>query len=65
MYEYEEPSIISWTRTANWSKLTLAILATMTLRVVPFHAYALLPTLLPFFKRILEVVLREGVPYRP
>jgi hypothetical protein len=31
-------------------KLTLGILATMNLEVVPFCAYALFPALLPFFK---------------
>jgi hypothetical protein len=47
-----EPSTISWTGAAIWSK-SLGILATITLEVVPFHTYALFPELLPLFKRIL------------
>jgi hypothetical protein len=37
-------------------KLTLGLLATITLEIVPFCAYALIPVLLPFFKCILEVM---------
>jgi hypothetical protein len=44
----EEPSIISGTSATIWSKLTLGVLATITFEVVPFHVYALFPTLLPF-----------------
>jgi hypothetical protein len=40
-------SIISETGAAVWSKLTLSRLATITLKVVPFCAYALFPALLP------------------
>jgi hypothetical protein len=42
-------------------KLTLCLLATITLEVVPFRAYAQFPAFLPFFKCILEVVFCEGV----
>jgi hypothetical protein len=45
-------------------KLTLGILATVTLEVVPFREYAPFPALLPFFKCILEVVLLECVQHR-
>jgi hypothetical protein len=34
----------------------LGLLATITLKVVPFHMYAPFPELLQFFKCILEVV---------
>jgi hypothetical protein len=36
----------------------LGLIATITLEVVHFRAYALLPALLSFFKCILEVVFR-------
>jgi hypothetical protein len=36
--------------------LTLVLLAIITLGVVPFRAYAPFPTLLPFFKCVLEVI---------
>jgi hypothetical protein len=59
---YKEPTILSGIRAAIWSKLTLGLLATITLEVVPFCAYTLFPALLPFsFKCILEVVFREDV----
>jgi hypothetical protein len=45
-------------------KLTLGLLATITLEVVPFRAYAPFPALLSFFKCNLEVVFCEGVQYR-
>jgi hypothetical protein len=34
---------------ASGQKLTLGLLATLTLEAVPFHAYVLFPALLPFF----------------
>jgi hypothetical protein len=37
--------------------------ATITLEVIPFRAYAPFPGLLPFFKCILEVVICEGVQH--
>jgi hypothetical protein len=37
----------------------LALLATITLKVVPFHAYASFLALLPFFKGSLEIMFRE------
>jgi hypothetical protein len=42
-------------------KLTLSLLATITLKAVLLCAYALFPVLLPFFKCILEVVFCESV----
>jgi hypothetical protein len=45
-------------------KLTLGLLTTVTLEVVPFRVYAPFPALLTFFKRILEVVFCEGVQHR-
>jgi hypothetical protein len=39
----------------------LDLLATITLKVVPFHAYAPFPALFPFVKGILEVMFCEGV----
>jgi hypothetical protein len=42
-------------------KLTLGLLATITFKVVPFHAYAPFSALLLFFKFILEVMFWEGV----
>jgi hypothetical protein len=44
-------------------KLTLGLLATITPEVIPFRAYAPFPTLLPFFKCILEVLFCEGVQH--
>jgi hypothetical protein len=44
----KEPSIISGTGPAIWSKLTLGLLTTITLNVVPFCSYVLFPVLLPF-----------------
>jgi hypothetical protein len=44
-------------------KLILDPLATITLKVVPFHVYAPIPVLLLLFKCILEVVLCEGVQH--
>jgi hypothetical protein len=60
---YKEPSIISGTGAAIWSKLTFGLLATITLEIVSFHAYALFPVLLLFLKCMLEVVISEGVQY--
>jgi hypothetical protein len=45
---YEGVSITSGTGAAIWSKLTLDLLATITLEAVPFRVYALIPALLPF-----------------
>jgi hypothetical protein len=45
-------------------KLTLGLVATITLEVVLFHMYALFPALLPFFKCILEVLFSEGIEHR-
>jgi hypothetical protein len=42
-------------------KLTLGPLATITLKLVPCHAYELFPELLSFFKSIQEVMFCEGV----
>jgi hypothetical protein len=44
-------------------RLTLGLLATITLEVVPFHAYALLLELMSFFKCILEVMFCESVQH--
>jgi hypothetical protein len=41
----------------------MSLLATITLKVVPFHTYALFPVLLPFFECILKIVLCEGVQH--
>jgi hypothetical protein len=45
-------------------KLTLGLLATISLKVVPFHAYAPFPALMQFFKCILEAVFCESVQHR-
>jgi hypothetical protein len=45
-------------------KLTLGLLATITLEAIPFNKYSPYPALLPFFKFILEIVLCEGVQHR-
>jgi hypothetical protein len=42
---------------SSGQKLTLGLLATITLEVVTSREYAPFPVLLPFFKYILEVVL--------
>jgi hypothetical protein len=42
-------------------KLALGLLATNTLKVVPFHVCAAFPLLLPFFKRILDGEFYENV----
>jgi hypothetical protein len=52
---YKELSISSGTGVAIWSK-TMGLLATITLKVVYFCAYAWFSALLPFFKCILELV---------
>jgi hypothetical protein len=56
MIVYKEPSIITGTDAAIWPELTLSLLATIALEVVPFRTYALFPVLLPYIKCILEVV---------
>jgi hypothetical protein len=48
---------------SSGQKLTLVLLATITLEVVPFRACAPFPAPLPFFKCILEVVICEGVQH--
>jgi hypothetical protein len=48
---------------AIWSKLTLGVLATIALEVVPFRAYVPIPALLKLFKCILEGVLCERVQH--
>jgi hypothetical protein len=58
---YIEPSIISGTGAAILSKLTLGILATTTLEVVPFCTYAPFPVLLPFLNTFWKSVFRECV----
>jgi hypothetical protein len=45
-------------------RLTLGLLATVTLEVVSFRSYALFSALLPFFKCVMEVVFCEGVQHR-
>jgi hypothetical protein len=42
-------------------KLILDLLATITLKAIPFHPYTPFSELLPFFKCILEVVFCEDV----
>jgi hypothetical protein len=44
-------------------KLTLSLLAAITLEVVSFHAYAPFPVFLPLFKCFLEVMFCEGVQH--
>jgi hypothetical protein len=61
---YKELSIISGTGAAIWLKLTLDLLATITLEVALFCAYAPFPALLPSFKCILEVTFCEVVQHR-
>jgi hypothetical protein len=41
-------------------RLTLGLLTTVTLEVVPFRPYALFPVPLPFFKCILEILLYDS-----
>jgi hypothetical protein len=45
-------------------RITLGLLSTFTLEVVPFRAYAPFPVLSQIFKCILEVVFCEGVQHR-
>jgi hypothetical protein len=45
-------------------KLTLSLLATITLDVVPFRAYSPFLAHLPFLKCILEVLFCESVQHR-
>jgi hypothetical protein len=54
---YLQSSIISGTG----QKLSLGLLTTITLEVVPFCAYVPFLALLPLFKFILEVLFCEGV----
>jgi hypothetical protein len=53
-----------WGSKRQLIKTNLDLLATITLVVAPFHAFAPFPALLPFFKCILEVVFCKGVQYR-
>jgi hypothetical protein len=48
---------------AIWSKLTLSVLATITLEEAPFRAYVPIPALLKFFKCNLEGVLCMGIQH--
>jgi hypothetical protein len=45
-------------------KLTLGLLAIITLEEVPFRAYAPFSVLQPFFTCILEIVFCEGFQHR-
>jgi hypothetical protein len=45
-------------------RLTLSLLPTVTLEVVPLRTYAPFPALLPLFKCILQVLFCEGVQHR-
>jgi hypothetical protein len=49
---------------SSGEKLTLGLLATITLDLDTFRAYAPFPVLLPFLKCILEVMFCEGVQHR-
>jgi hypothetical protein len=49
---------------SSGQKLTLGLLATINLEVVPFLTYAPFPVLLSFSKFILEVVFCEDVQHR-
>jgi hypothetical protein len=49
-------SIISGTGAASGQKLTLGLLASITLEIIHFCAYAQFPEFLSFFKCILEVM---------
>jgi hypothetical protein len=49
-------------RTAD-QKLTLVLVAAITLEVAPFRAYAPFPALLPFLKCVLEVLFSEGLQH--
>jgi hypothetical protein len=62
--KYKGPSIISGTGAAIWTKLTLGLLATVTLEVFHFRAYAPFLTILTFLKCILEFVFYEDVHHR-
>jgi hypothetical protein len=55
--------MIFWTDAAIWSKLTLGLLATITLEAVPFALMYYSKHFCHFFKYILEVVFREGVQH--
>jgi hypothetical protein len=48
LYIYNEPSIISGTGAAIWSKTNFEPTSTIALEVVPFRSYATFPALLPF-----------------
>jgi hypothetical protein len=49
---------------ASGQKLTLGLLATISLEEVPFRVFAPFPSLLPFFKCIVKVVFCEGSQHR-
>jgi hypothetical protein len=53
------------TGAAIWSKLTLRLLATITLEANPYRKYAPFPAILNFVKCIQEVVFCEGVQHTP
>jgi hypothetical protein len=48
---------------SSGQKLTLGLLTTITLEVVPFHVYAPFLALLPFFKCMAEVVFCESIQH--
>jgi hypothetical protein len=61
---YKEPSIISGTFALllpSGQKVTLGLLTTVTLEVVPIHVYAPFPALMPFLDALTTVTL-EVVP---
>jgi hypothetical protein len=47
--DYKLVSAASGTGASIWSKVTSGLLATVTLKVFPFRAYAPFPAILPFF----------------
>jgi hypothetical protein len=53
---------ISVTGAVIWLKTNFG-LAILTLKIVPFHSYALFPGILPYLKRIPEVVFCESVQH--
>jgi hypothetical protein len=56
----QKQSIISGTGAdAIWSEMNFGPTGHHHLEVIPFHAYAPFPALLPFFKCMLEVVFCE------
>jgi hypothetical protein len=64
MRTYKEHSIISGTDLPSGQKLTLSLLAIITLEIVPFRVYIPFPAFLPFFKCTLGFVFFEDVQHR-